>query len=338
MDNNISGLSQEEITKKINLGLSNDVIDSYSPSYKVIVIKNIFSVINIVVVPLLIFMAFFSLYMELTAMGLFILVNTITSMVDEIRIKKEVEKLKEKFARKVTVIRSNNEKVINLDQVILNDIIKSTEGEMIIADGKIIKSEYLQLDESALTGEVDYIIKNSGDKIYSGSIVITGLCYYEVLSVGQENSVNKIASSATKISVKKSNLQKNADKLIMFLIIASILLGILNYLVIRTDPVYSVQEQILSLSTIVALIIPQTLIFLFTLTFSISISKLFKKGVLVQKGSSIETLSHVDMMCFDKTGTITTNKMKLRKIEYTFSENKNIFASIFNFLIRKLPL
>jgi len=324
------GLTSNEVAKKTSLGLTNDVIDSYSPSIKKIFLKNIFCVINVVVIPLLVFMGIFGLYMELTAMGMFILINTITSIIDEIRIKKEVEKLKSQFAHKVTVIRDNIETIITLDKIVLSDVIKTKEGELVVADGKILEANYLQIDESALTGETDYISKSKNEKIFSGSIVITGACYYEVTSIGQENMANKLASTATKITVKKSILQQNADKLILFLIISAICLGLINYLLIRSTGNYSIPEQILSVATITSLIIPQTLIFLFTLTFSISISKLFTKGVLVQKGASIETLSHVDMMCFDKTGTITTNQMKVRQVEYTFSQNKEKFGSFFN--------
>lgn len=306
-----NGLTKAEALKKQSLGLSNTTIDSYVPSYSKILIKNVFCLINVVLAPLLIFLALFGLYNEVITLSMFVVVNTITTIVDEVRIKRKIEKLKTQFQIKATVIRDDDELEIPVSDVVMDDLVVAKEGESIIADGLVIDAAYLQIDESGLTGESDYIKKETGAELYSGSFVITGSCKYKVTAIGENNYTNRLASESTKYQKVKSPLQKSGDKLISILAIVAIILGLLNFGLSYLDTNNTIDQRILSLTTIVALIIPQTLIFLFTLTFSISISKLHQKGVLVQKGAAIENLTNIDTLCIDKTGTITTNKMLL---------------------------
>lgn len=323
------GLSKAEASRNQSLGLANSTIDSYVPSYSKILFKNIFCLINLVITPLLVFLALFNLLNEVLALSIFVVVNTITSIVDEIRIKRKIEKLKTQFQIKATVIRDDDELEISVSDVVKDDLVVAQEGESIIADGVIIEAEYLQLDESGLTGESDYIKKTTDDKVLSGSFVITGRCYYRVTAIGEKNYTNRLASESTKYQKVKSPLQKAGDKLITILAITAIILGLLNFGLSYLDPTNSIDHRILSLTTIVALIIPQTLIFLFTLTFSISISKLFQKGVLVQKGAAIENLTNIDTLCIDKTGTITTNKMLLNST-FSWNYDEDDFYKILN--------
>jgi len=317
------GLTSAEVRKQNSLGLQNTTIDSYTPTTLKIILKNVFSIINIVIVPLIIYLLILRLYMESLSMAMFIIINTITSVIDELRIKKEIEQLKSKFQLKAKVIRDGKEQTISISEVVSEDLVKVSEGENIIADGLIIESKVLQIDESTLTGESDYIKKENNDKVYSGSFVVTGECYYKVEAVGMNNFSNKIALASTKFEKKKSPMQLNADKLISGLVFGAIFFGLMNLLFTNSTS-YDFQQRILSVTSIVSLIIPQTLIFLFTLTFSISISKLFKKGVLVQKGASIENLTNVNILCMDKTGTITTNNMTIKDVKYFNTTKKEV--------------
>ncbi len=308
--NEFTGLTLSEVQQKKSLGLSNQVIDAYTPSRFKIILRNTFNLINIVLIPLLATLVYFQLYSEVLAFGTFAIVNSVVSALDELRAKKQLDKLKEQFQIKTKVIRENEEQEISISEIVEGDYVHAKEGEGIIADGKVLYSNYLQLDESALTGESNYIQKEKDEEVKAGSFVVTGECVYIVESVGKNNYLNKIGTEALKYKEKKSKLQRNGDKLILFLVFASIALGLANFYLTQFSDV-TIQSRILSLTTIIVLIIPQTLIFLFTLTFTISITKLYNKGVLIQKGGSIEELSNINVICFDKTGTITTNNMKI---------------------------
>lgn len=320
------GLKQSEVEKQKRLGLSNEVIDTYTPSLKTIYIRNIFSLINIVLIPLMVALWFFDLKTEILAFGTFAIINSIVSILDEIRAKKLIDKLKSQFQLEARVIRDSEVIKVSLSDIVLGDYVIASEGEGIVADGDVVYANYAQLDEAALTGESNYIKKDIEDKVMAGSFIVTGECVYRVNGVGKNNYLNKLGSEALKFSEKRSSIQKNGDKLILFLIFASIILGVANFLLAGED--IAPQMKILSLTTIIVLIIPQTLIFLFTLTFTISIAKLYQKGVLIQKGGSIEELSSIDVICFDKTGTITTNNMKIIDFEF-MNSTKEDFGTIY---------
>lgn len=330
----IKGLSLAEVAEKKNLGLSNEVTDSYNASYITIFFRNIFSLINIVLFPLLLALLSFSLYIEVLTFSTFLIINTLVSIIDEIRVKRKLDKLKSEFQIKTIVIREGVEIEIPVSEIVQGDYVKAKDGDGIIADGEIVFERYLQVDESILTGESNYLKKEISEKVLSGSYVVTGECIYVVETVGNNNYLNKLGSEAVKIKEERSPIQKSADKIILFLTISAISVGLLNYLV-SLNHSGDTQRSILSLTTVIALIIPQTLIFLYTLTYTISITKLFSKGILVQKGGSIEELSNVNVICFDKTGTITTNKMKIVNTRY-FNLDNEVFGSFYNSNVKNL--
>lgn len=328
------GLSSSEVNKRKKLGLSNQVIDSYTPSYPKIIIKNIFSIINIVVVPLLVALSAFGLFREVLAFIVFVFINTIVSAADEIRAKRTLDKLKAQFQIKATVIRDGVESEIPVNQIVKGDYIKVSEGENIVADGEIVDSNYLQIDESMLTGESNYLQKEKQDKVMSASFVVTGSCIYIAENVGKSNYLNKLGAEATKYKEKRSTLQQNGDKMILLLVAAALIMGAFTY----ASSISLGETQVralLSLTTVISLIIPQTLIFLFTLTFTISIIRLYQKGVLIQKGGSIEDLSNIDVICLDKTGTITTNNMKMVNVEY-FNVEEEVLGTYYSSVAKKL--
>jgi cation-transporting ATPase E len=334
MKSEIKGLSLEEVNEKKSLGLSNEIIDSYNSTYLKIYLRNIFNLVNLILIPLLLAQAHFQRYKEIFAFSTFLIINTAVSILDEVRIKRKLDKLKSQFQQTARVIRNYQESTIPVSQIVQGDYIIAAQGEGIIADGEIIYDNYLQVDESMLTGESNYIKRESGEKVLSGSYVVTGECIYIVQNVGKTNYLNKLGTEAVKIREKKSPIQKAADKIIIFLVISSITVGAINFY-LSTSNNASYEEGILSLTTIIALIIPQTLIFLFTLTFTISITKLYSKGILIQKGGSIEDLSRVDTICFDKTGTITTNDMKLVSSKY-WNISEEVFGTFYKSTLSSL--
>ncbi len=328
------GLTYSEIREKKSIGLTNTSIDSYSASYTKIIFRNIFNLVNIVLFPMLIVLATFQLYVEILAFTTFLTINTIVSILDEVRAKSKLDKLKSQFQQTARVIREDREEIIPVSEIVEGDYVLGKEGEGIIADGEVLEENYLQMDESMLTGESNYIEKDPGDKVLSGSFIVTGNCIYKIEKVGKSNYLNKLGSEAFLYKKKQSSLQEDGNKLITFLVISGFLVAALNFIVTGATGV-EVTKRILSLTAIIALIIPQTLIFLFTLTFTISITKLFNKGILIQKGGSIEELANIDTICFDKTGTLTTNKMKIIKTR-VFNLNLKEFGEFYNSVSKKI--
>lgn len=328
MKPNLSGLSVQAVAKKQSLGLTNQVVDSVSPSYLRIVLRNFFNLLNIYILPLMVLLAILGKYREVFIFSTFAIVNSIVSMVDEIRIKRRLDQIKIDFAKRITVIRDSKEVEVLAEELVSEDIVVVREGEGIPTDGKILFAEYLQLDESLLTGESNYIAKSEGENVLGGSFVVTGQCIYQVTGIGSSNYVNVLASESKTFKKRKSKLQDIGDKLIIFFVISSIIFGAITFFSARALG-NDFENSLLPLLTAVALIIPQTLIFLFTFTFSISVLKLSRKGVLVQRGSAIESLANLDILCFDKTGTITTNDMTVTKAQYWDCDAKTV-GGMFN--------
>jgi len=309
----IKGLTLSEVKKQKRLGLSNNKIDAYAPTYFKIFRANILSLMNFVLVPLMIVLYYFERYNDVLVFLTFVIVAVTINSFEEIRVKKRIDKLQDEFKRKVFVVRDSKEQEIPADEVVKGDIVKATEGEMIVADGEIIESYYLQLDESAITGESNFIKKSKKDEILSGSFIVTGNCYYKVKSIGDNNYLNKIGKQSLNIQKKRSKLERYGNGFITFFVSLSIVLSLIIFVSLTRANVAEV-DIVLSITTIVTLVIPQTLLFLFSLNYIISVTKLSQKGILVQKKGSIDELAGIDTLCIDKTGTITSNAMEVVKI------------------------
>ncbi len=333
----IKGLTTKEVNKRRALGLANSNIDSYSPSLAIIIRRNTFNIINTVLVPLIIALAYFEQWRETLVFGVFAVVNSVLTAMDEIRIKRRLDLLKQEFQNTAVVIRDGIEQTIPVSDIVKGDFVKAKEGEGILADGKVIAENYLQLDESMLTGESNYIRKIKDEEVLSGSFIVTGECIYVVESVGKDNYLNRLGAEATRYARGRSSIQKAGDSFTIFFIISALAIGFSNFLVTK-DYGFSVEDRLLALTTIMALIIPQTLIFLYTLSFTISVTKLSAKGILIQKGGAIDDLATINVVCMDKTGTITTNDMKLNSSRYwNLTEEKigNFYTSVVDKILGK---
>ncbi|BCX13907.1 MAG: carbonate dehydratase [Candidatus Dojkabacteria bacterium] len=307
---NLKGLSENDVSKQKKLGLSNEIIDSYSPSTLTIIRRNYFNFINLILISVITALAIFSLWKEVLVFASFVIINSAFGVWDQIRVKKRLEELKKEFQRTAKVIRDGKIKEIPASEIVIDDLILAREGEGIIADGVVVYEKLLQIDESMLTGESDYIIKKVGDEVLSGSFVVTGEIIYQVQNVGKQNYLNRLGTEATSFKQTRSELEKIGNFIALLLALMGFVSAVTNFILSNSGD-FSNQQKVLAVTSILALIIPQSLIFLFTLTYSLSVTKLSRKGILIQKKGAIDELAKINVLCMDKTGTITTNEMKL---------------------------
>jgi cation-transporting ATPase E len=299
-----------------------------------IVLRNVFNLINLFILPLLAILLYFGIYKDVLVFSTFAIVNSAISIYDEVRIKRRLDKIKIDYARKAKVIREGVEIEITTDQLVTDDCVILGEGESLPTDGVLLYASYLQVDESLLTGESNYIAKDAGEHVLAGSFIVTGECVYKVTQVGSGNYINFLGAESKSFRKERSYLQIIGDKLTVFFVICSIIFGFIAYFS-AVELGYKLPESLFPLLTTVSLIIPQTLIFLFTFTFSISVLKLSKLGALVQRGSAIESLANLDILCLDKTGTITTNEMHIVDVKYWGTDEQTV-AGIFNYSVDEL--
>jgi cation-transporting ATPase E len=325
----IIGLSEDEAARRKTIGLSNTSIDTYSPTYLKILINNTFTIMTVALMPMAVALLLFGIYREVAAIVVFIVISSILNTLEEIRIKKRLDKLKTRFQNRVRVIRDSIEKDISADNVVEGDFVVAGEGDGIVADGLIMSSEFLQLDESSLTGESNYINKEKGEGILSGSFVVTGKCIYQVQKVGEDNFYNKLSAKSTQFKEHRSGLEKNSRNFILLFSLLGLVASIINLVGAKLGD-SPTADILLSITTIITISIPQTLLIVLVLTFIVSITKLVSKGILVQKRGAIDDMSNVDIICIDKTGTITTNEMVVSNIFFNDLDKAKVSTLLYS--------
>ena len=350
--NKIKGLTLEEVEDRIKNKQVNKKIGVKTPSIMNIIIKNIFTPFNLLNLFLASLLFWIGEYKNLLFLGV-VVINTIISSVQEISAKKITDKLSILDDKKIKCIRNNKEIEISSEKLVIDDVIKLVNNDVIPADCKILSGE-VEVNESLLTGEEDVVIKKSGDTLLSGSFIISGEVVAQIFHVGIDNYANKIVIDSKYIKKNQSQIVKSLNKIIKIMAIVIIPLGLLLFrsqynisndltssltntiAAIIIIPIglllffkeYNLDKDLSSsiINTVAAVIgmIPEGLILLTSTVFALGVIRLSKYNVLIKNLYSIENLSRVDTVCLDKTGTLTYGDLKFSKIIYINENTKNV--------------
>lgn len=307
-----TGLTKEEVEKQVELGNVNVSPKPIVKSNFQIIMGHIFNLFNaynfIIAVALIWVQAYSSLFFVVVVLS-----NTIIRARQEIKSKNMVAKLNVIVTPKIKVIRDGEIQSIHTEEVVLEDIVYYETGNQIIADA-IVLGDSIEVDESLLTGEADAVMKGLGDTLYSGSFVVGGACHAKVKHVGIDNYATKLTNEARKRKPVSSELMNTFNKVTRntsyFIIPLSVLMLYQAYIV-RDQ---SVASTIINTATALLGMLPKGLVLLTSVSLAASVVKLGKIKVLVQEMFSIETLSRIDVLCLDKTGTLTQGKMTVQTI------------------------
>ena len=309
----LNGLTDKQVEKRIESGKVNKVDDDKTRTNWEIIRDNVCTLFNLFNLLIAIALIAVKAYTNLAYMVI-IIINIVIGIIQEIHARNLVQKLSVLKISKATVVRNGKEKEVNIEEIVLDDVIILNSGKQICADSVVLEGE-VEVNESLLTGESDTILKKKGDKLLSGSYVVSGKCYSKVEKVGKDNFAAQITSETKKYKRAESELVNSMRKVTRFtsfvIIPVGIILFVQAYLVRHVDITNSV------VSTAAALLgmLPKGLMLLITISLATGVIKLAKKSVLVQDLYSVETLAHIDTLCLDKTGTITEGKMKVADIE-----------------------
>ncbi|MGN0098853.1 MAG: HAD-IC family P-type ATPase [Candidatus Methanomethylophilaceae archaeon] len=303
----MKGLTTAEVQERRRQGLVNDSDVRTSRTYTDIIVKNAFTPFNIilfVIGALLLLLG--NLVSALSATGI-IIVNILISTVQEMRAKRRLDKIELLIRPKVTVIRDGVEVVIDQTDVVKDDLVVLRAGDQAMVDGIIEQCRSLEMDESLLTGESSTVRKEVGQTIYSGSICVIGEGYYTVTAFGDDSYASKMLSSAKKFTSKQTPLQMETGTVTKVLMaLAFIMMGVAVVMEFFRGGTLS---ETLEVFVLCLDVVPVALFLLITLTYMIAAVRMSGSGVLLQRANSVESISHVDTVCMDKTGTITTNKL-----------------------------
>ena len=306
------GLNREQVKSRIEQKMVNYDTTVPTKSYKQIIYENIFTLFNILNLVLGILIIWTGRIKNATFLGV-AFCNTIISMVQEIRSKRAIDKLSVISSTKVNVIRDGKDYFIDVNKIVIDDIVRYKLGNQVVVDS-LIREGSVEVDESFITGESDYVLKEKNDKLLSGSFIVGGSCIGQVSSVGDSNYTNKISKEAKYIKKMKSEIMITLNKIIKAISIVIIPLGIVLFLKQLGISHASINDVITS--TVAALIgtIPEGLVLLTSTVFAVSSLRLAKRKILVQDLFCIENLARVDTFCLDKTGTLTTGNMHIKNI------------------------
>lgn len=309
MEKKFTGLSDQEVIQRINEGKVNNVDNKITKSYKEIFINNTITFFNMINISLLALLIFVGSYKN-TLFILVIVINTIAGIYQEIKTKITLDQLKIIVSSKVDVIRNGITKTIAINEIVLDDYLILHTGMQIPSDS-ILVDGYVEANEALLTGESDPILKQIGDKLFSGSFVTSGKGICKVIHVGDDNYTNKIANEAKKLKKHESKLNQSLNMILKYISIIIVPLGILLFLKQYLYGNLGFNDAIVSTVAAIIGMIPEGLVLLTSVALTISVLRLAKQKTLVQELFCIETLARVDTLCLDKTGTITEGTMKV---------------------------
>lgn len=310
---NIMGLTDEEVRQRVEEGFTNKADISTDKTTKEIVISNVFTYFNLIFLVITILLIMVGSFRNLTFLPI-IIGNTVIGIVQEIRAKKTLEKMSLLNAPHADVIRNGSVKQISTDELVKDDVILLTAGKQICADAVVISGN-IQVNESLLTGEADEVEKTEGSTLMSGSFVVSGECYARLEKVGNESYISRLSLEAKSMGDKEqSEMIRSINLIVKWVGIVIIPIGLILFWQSHFVNGESITKSVTSTVAAIIGMIPEGLYLLTTVALALSTMKLARKKVLLHDMKSIETLARVDVLCVDKTGTITEPDMKLKEI------------------------
>ncbi|HPH95930.1 MAG TPA: HAD-IC family P-type ATPase [Anaerolineaceae bacterium] len=305
------GLTHQEVEERKAKKQTNKVSNQSSRSYGQIFFSNIFTFVNNVLFGLGIALILMNRTSDaLVSVGV-ILVNVVVSVVQEIRAKRMLDKIALLTRPAAVVIRDGEEKTIDPDEIVLDDWLKVGPGDQIVVDGRVLEGQ-MEADESLLTGETDSIIKKIDSEVFSGSFCVTGSAVYRATKVGKQSMANQLTAHARAYRHILTPLQEQVNLVLRLLVMVAVFM--LGLLAIRTVLDHIPLVESVKMSVVIIGLVPNGLFLAMSVAYALGAVRIAQKGALVQQANAVESLSNVDTLCLDKTGTLTANRIRFHQI------------------------
>jgi len=331
------GLTNNEVKERISKGKQNKASATKTKKTAEILIENIFSVFNVIMFSLIAILIIFyfimndrRLFLDSFGVTLVAVTNTLIAIIQEIRAKRALDKVNLLLKREVKVIREGNEQTIDQSDVVVDEVILIERGDQVVVDGEVLQSNKLEIDESLLTGESQPINKKENDEVMSGSFCVSGNGIYKAVKVGDESYAQEITKMAKKFKLNLSPLQIRLNFIVKALFTIAVVLALVE--IIANPAGFGDADFIRKLSTIMLSLVPQGLVLTSSVTFALGVYRISKIGAIIQKLNAIESFANVKIVCTDKTGTLTQNKLAVNRItplkeKYTEDEIKKLLGT-----------
>lgn len=251
-----------------------------------------------------------------------IAVNLVIGIIQEVIARNSLKEIAVIHKEPVLARRDGEDREIMPEEIVEGDLLILTSGKYVYVDGELIAAEGLLLDESIITGESDYIAKKESDEIFSGAFVISGKGIYRATKVGSESFINKITLEAKRYINYLSPLQRHINRIVVIMTYVALgsigLLLFVNYQYLQMES----GEVTKAAVSIISTLIPQGILLSMTLAFMVGVFSMYRKNILVQKANAIESLANIDVLCMDKTGTLTQNELELANFIHLADKNE----------------
>ena len=303
----IQGLTESEARERRERGLGNDADVRTGRSYWDIARANLFTTYNNILFAIGVALVALGRYYDAaTSVGIG-LVNALIGTAQEIRAKRQLDRIALVSTPRVTVVREGRERGVDPAELVVGDVVRIGAGDQVVVDGEMVGGGTLEVDESLLTGEPDLIRKRAGDRLFSGSFCVTGTGYLKADKVGAESFANRLTTTARSFVVTKTPLQRKVDLVVRFVMLVVIFMSVIILVAALFEGLPDV--RLVQIAAVLSGQVPYGLFLMVTVAYALGASAIARQGALVQQVNAVESLSNIDVLCMDKTGTLTANKL-----------------------------
>jgi len=307
------GLSAAEVAERVERGLVNDVPSAPTRTIGQIVRSNLLTRFNLLLGSLLAVILVVGPLQD-ALFGLVIVANTAVGIVQELRAKRTLDRLEVVNAPRARVVRDGRVSELAVGQVVLDDVLEAAAGDQVVVDGEVLEAAGLEVDESLLTGESEPVARRAGDRLLSGSFVAAGSGRYRATKVGREAYAVQLTEEARRFTLARSELRAGVDQILKYVTWALVPTAALLF-VSQLRLEHGVEAGLSGAVAGTVAMVPEGLVLLTSVAFAVGVVRLGRRQVLVRELPAVETLARVDVICFDKTGTITAGDLAVQGLE-----------------------
>jgi cation-transporting P-type ATPase E len=306
------GLSAAEVADRVARGLVNDVPSAPTRTIGQIVRANVLTRFNLLLGSLLAVILVVGPLQD-ALFGLVIVANTVVGIVQEVRAKRTLDRLEVVNAPRARVVRDGRVAELAVGQVVLDDVLEAAAGDQVVVDGEVLEAAGLEVDESLLTGESETVARRPGDRLLSGSFVAAGSGRYRATKVGREAYAVQLTEEARRFTLASSDLRAGVDQILKYVTWALVPTATLLFISqLRLE--HGVRAGLSGAVAGTVAMVPEGLVLLTSVAFAVGVVRLGRRQVLVRELPAVETLARVDVICFDKTGTITAGDLAVQEL------------------------
>ena len=311
MPQQLRGLKESEVAARRTQGLTNALPVKTSRTYLQIIGENVFTPINDILFALGLALVLLGQISDAVVSVTVVLLNVTVSVVQEVRAKRMLDRIALLNRPTTMVIRDGQQRTIVPEEVVVGDVLQVRPGDQIVVDGPILETERIDVDESLLTGESDLVPKQKGDRLYSGSFCVNGSALYQAEKVGAQSVAYGLAAGARAFRRIYTPLQREINLVIRVILLFALFFELLLLLGALASQLPTVET--LKMAVVIIGLVPNGLFLSISVAYALGAVRIAGQGALVQQANSVESLSNVDVLCMDKTGTLTTNALRLER-------------------------